>query len=217
MNITWKGQSCFQVVSQKSKTNPVTIVIDPFSEEIGLRGSFGQADIVLITHNHSDHNNAKGVSGDPFVIDGPGEYEVKEIYVQGIPSFHDGVEGKDHGLNTIYIVEAEDLRICHLGDIGQKELTEEQLDKIGDIDILMIPVGGNFSVDAKEAVKIMGQIEPRITIPMHYALPRLKMKLEGVDNFLKILGIKSIVPENKLSIKKKDISIEEAKIVVLKP
>jgi L-ascorbate metabolism protein UlaG (beta-lactamase superfamily) len=217
MNIIWKGQSCFQIVSQKSKTNFVTIVIDPFSEEIGLKTSFGQADVVLITHNHSDHNNAKAVSGTPFVIDGPGEYEVKEVYIQGIPSFHDSAEGKEHGLNTIYVIETEDLKICHLGDIGQKELTEDQLDKIGDVDVLMVPVGGNFTVDSKEAVKIISQIEPRITIPMHYELPKLKMKLEGVDNFLKILGIKSIVPENKLSIKKKDISLEEAKIVVLKP
>ena len=112
---------------------------------------------------------------------------------------------------------AEDLKLCHLGDLGQEELTEEQLEKIGEVDILMIPIGGTYTISAKEALKIMSQIEPRITIPMHYALPKLKIKLDGLDKFLKSLGIKSITPENKLSIKKKDISPEEAKIIVLKP
>ncbi len=216
MNITWKGQSCFQITTQKTKT-PVNITIDPFSPEIGLRPPSSPADIVLVTHDHQDHNNIKAVAGQPLIISGPGEYEIKEVYIQGIPSWHDSVEGKERGANTIYVIDAEDLRVCHLGDLGQKELTEEQLEKIGEVDILMIPVGGNFTISEKEAQKIMSQIEPKITIPMHYLIPKLKAKLDGVDKFLKSLGIKSMHPEPKLSIKKKDILPEEAKIVVLEP
>jgi L-ascorbate metabolism protein UlaG (beta-lactamase superfamily) len=216
MQIIWKGQSCFQITAQKAKT-PVNIVIDPFSPEIGLRPPSSAADIVLVTHDHSDHNNTKTIPGDPFIVSGPGEYEIKDVYITGIPSFHDLADGKEKGLNTIYVIDTESLRVCHLGDLGQKELTSEQLEKIGEIDILMIPVGGNTTISEKEAQKIMSQIEPKITIPMHYQIPKLKVKLDGVEGFLKSMGIKSVVPEAKLSIKKKDISAEEAKIIVLQP
>lgn len=217
MNIIWHGQSCFQITTQKLKNNQVNIVIDPYSEDIGLRVPSLEADILLITHNHHDHNNVKAISGNPFLASGPGEYEIKDVYIEGISSWHDSAEGKERGENTIYTIEAEDLRLCHLGDLGQKELTEEQLEKIGDIDILMIPVGGNYTISVKEALKIMSQIEPKITIPMHYQIPKLKLKLDGADKFLRSLGIKSIEPQPKLSIKKKDISPEEAKILILKP
>ena len=188
MQIIWKGQSCFQIVTQKIKNNQTNIVIDPFSPEIGLRPPSQEADIVLVTHGHSDHNNVKLISGTPFLIEGPGEYEIKDIYIQGIASWHDDSQGKERGANTIYVIEAEDLRVCHLGDLGQKELNEEQLEKIGEIDVLMVPVGGIFTISAKEALKIMTQIEPKITVPMHYQIPKLKIKLDGVDKFLKSLG-----------------------------
>jgi len=217
MQIIWKGQSCFQITSSEGKNNHVNIVIDPFDETIGLRLPKLEADIVLTTHDHGDHNNVKAVSGSPFLIEGPGEYEIKEVYIEGLSSFHDDSSGKEKGLNTIYTIEAEDIRICHLGDLGQKELTPEQLEKIGEIDILMIPVGGVYTIGVKEAVRIMSQIEPNIIIPMHYQIPKLKLKLDGVDKFLKTMGIKSISPLPKLSIKKKDILSEEAKIVILQP
>ena len=217
MTIIWHGQSCFQITARRNKDEETRLIIDPFSEEIGLKLPKLEADLLLVTHSHYDHNNLKAVSGAPLLINSPGEYEVKKVFIQGIPSWHDNKEGQERGPNTIYIMEAEDLRLCHLGDFGQKELTEEQLEKIGDIDILMIPVGGVYTISAKEALKIMSQIEPRITIPMHYQIPKLKVKLEGLEKFLKALGIKSIEPQNKLSIKKKDISPEEAKIIVLQP
>lgn len=243
MNIIWHGQSCFEIIttpiknSQTSLLSPgakatggqVKIVIDAFSEEIGLKLPKLEADILLISHSHYDHNNLKAVSGtssqiseksgraNPFLISGPGEYEIKGIFVQGIDSWHDQKGGLERGSNTIYTIFAEDLKLCHLGDLGQKELTDEQLEKIGEIDILMIPVGGVFTISAKEAIKIMSQIEPKITIPMHYQVPKLKIKLDGVDKFLKSLGIKKLEPLAKLSIKKKDLSVEEAKIVLLKP
>jgi len=217
MNIFWHGQSCFQIISSQGKNNHVNIVIDPYSEDIGLKVSKLEADIVLITHNHHDHNNVKAVGGNPFLVSGPGEYEIKEVFIQGIPAFHDSSSGKERGVNTIYTIEAEELRLCHLGDLGQKELTPEQIDKIGQVDILMIPVGGIYTISAKEAVKIMSQIEPNIIIPMHYQLPKLKLKLDGLDKFLKTMGIKKLDSLPKLSIKKKDVLSEEAKIIVLNP
>lgn len=216
MNITWKGQSCFQISAVNQSKNPVNIVIDPFSEEIGLKLPKMEADVVLVSHQHKDHNNVKAIEGAPFVINEPGEYERKEIYIQGIPSEHD-ISGKEKTLNTIFTVEVEDLRICHLGDLGQKELTPDQVEKIGNVDILMIPVGGVYTIEAKEALQIMAQLEPNITIPMHYALPKLQPKLDGVDNFLKAAGVKSVVPIPKFSIKKKEITADEAKIIVLMP
>jgi len=137
------------------------------------------------------------------------------VFIEGIPAFHDDKEGKERGLDTIYTIEAEEMRICHLGDFGQKELTPEQLEKIGDIDILMIPVGGVFTIDAKEASKVIAQIEPRIVIPMHYSVPKLKIKLDGIEPFLKEMGRKSVEPQEKLLVKKKDLIEEETKIVVL--
>ena len=206
-----------QLIFSFQKDSQIKIVIDPFEESIGLKTPELEADILLITHQHPDHNNQKIVKGNYFLIDGPGEYEVKSIFFYGIPSFHDSNQGKEKGGNTIYTIEAEDLKICHLGDLGQKELTDEQLEKIGEVDILMIPVGGVDTISSKEALHIMSQIEPKITIPIHYALPKLKGKLEPVDKFLKALGIKSLEPLKKLSVKKKDLSSEEAKIIVLKP
>lgn len=216
MQITWFGQSCFQITASRSRGETVDVVIDPFSEEIGLKLPKMTADVLLVTHDHYDHNNKNAVGGNPLLFDTPGEYEAKKVFVRGIPSFHDNKEGKEKGPNIIYTVEVEELRICHLGDLGQAELTPDQLEKIGDIDILMVPVGGEFTLSAKEAMKVMSQIEPRITIPMHYSVPKLKIKLESVDDFLKMAGIKKIEPENKLSIKKKDILPDEAKIIVLK-
>ncbi len=217
MTLNWYGQSCFQISSSRGKDNHLSIIIDPFEESIGLKLPRKlQADIVLVTHNHPDHNNVKAVSGSPFAINGPGEYDIKGVLVQGIQSFHDNSQGKERGNSVIYTLETEEIRLCHLGDLGQKELSSEQLEQIGEIDILMIPVGGIYTINAAEAIKIISQIEPKITIPMHYQIPNLKIRLDRIDNFLKQLGIKKLEPLPKLTIKKKDISAEEAKIIVLK-
>jgi L-ascorbate metabolism protein UlaG (beta-lactamase superfamily) len=217
MQIFWKGHSCFQILTNVNRGNQVKIVIDPFSEKIGLKLPKLEADILLISHEHYDHNNKKGVLGNPFLIEGPGEYEVKGVYIEGIQSFHDQKGGEERGQNTIYTIEAEEMKICHLGDLGQKKLTDEQLEKIGDVDVLMIPIGGVYTISAKEAIEILAQIEPKITIPMHYSIPKLNIKLDSLEKFLKSLGIKKLEPLPKLTIKKRDLSPEEAKIVVLNP
>jgi L-ascorbate metabolism protein UlaG (beta-lactamase superfamily) len=217
--IYWAGQSCFQISVSNSKDHSADVVIDPFNEEaVGFKLPNLSADIALVTHNHKDHDNVKDLKGEPFVIEGAGEYEVKGVFVHGIPSFHDDKSGKDKGQNTIYVIEAEDMRFCHLGDLGQKELTDDQLEKIGQIDILMIPVGGEgYTISSSEAPKIIGQIEPKIVIPMHFALPKLKFKLDDVSKFLKAMG-KTATPQDKYSIKQKDLPKEGAtEIIVLQP
>ncbi len=215
--IQWAGQACFQISVSHGKDHEAKIVIDPFSD-IGLKIPSFDADILLVTHAHPDHNNIGAVKGNPFLIDHPGEYEVKGVFVQGIPSFHDDKGGKERGANVIYTFEAEDMRFCHLGDFGQKELTDEQLEKIGTVDVLMIPVGGTFTIDSSEAQKVIGQIEPKVVVPMHYQLPKLKFTLDGVDKFLKAMGKNSIEPQDKLVIKASALPKEGAmEIVVLNP
>lgn len=207
MQIIWHGQFCFQIIaSSKGKNNLVTIVIDLFDETSGLRVPKLTADIFLSTHNNI---NTKAILGSPFVVDGPGEYEIKNVFIQGIDS--------EFNSNTIYIVEVEGIRVCHLGNLTQKELTTEQIEEIGNVDILMVPIGGFNVISAKEAVGIIAQIEPKIIIPMYFQLPKLKSNLDNLDKFLKLTGTKAVDSQNKLLIKKGDLPAEESKIVILNP
>lgn len=215
--IQWAGQSCFQISVSNSKEHSADIVIDPFDDSLGLKVPNFSADIALVTHEHHDHNNIKALKGDPFLITGPGEYEVKGVFVQGIESFHDEEEGKKRGKNTIYVIEAEGIRFCHLGDLGQKQLTDEQLEQIDSVDVLMIPVGGTYTIDSTGASKIISQIEPLIVIPMHYDLPKLKEKLDGVDRFLKTMGKNKIEPADKLTVKANALPKDTMEIVILNP
>ncbi len=217
MKIIWHGQSLFEIIAKPKQNNEIKIIIDPFDESLGLRVPKLEANILLVSHNHHDHSNVKAVSGSPFLIEGPGEYEVKGIYIKGIPAFHDNSLGKERGKVTIFTIEAEEIKICHLSDFGQAELTEQQLEEIGEVNVLMIPVGGVYTIGSKEASRIINQIEPQIIIPMHYQIPKLKYKFEGLDKFLKVMGIKNPEHLNKLSIKKRDISEEKTKVMVLKP
>lgn len=215
--IIWAGQSCFQIIISNSKNHSTSVVIDPFDETIGLKVPRFSADILFVTHGHYDHNNVKAIKGEPFLIKGPGEYEIKGVFIKGIPSFHDDVQGKERGENTIYTIEDEDIKICHLGDLGQKQLTDEQLEKIGSVDVLMIPTGGTYTISSQEAQKIISQVEPKIIIPMHYQLPKLKLKLESLSKFLKVMGRNSIEPQNSFSVKSTSLPKEGMEIVVLKP
>ncbi len=204
MNINWYGQTCFRINSQIRKGKAVDLLIDPFFDK-GARGPKLDTDILMITQN-----GTKIPSGNYFSISGPGEYDIKGIYITGIEAEKEG------GKTTIYTIETEDIRLCHLGSLGQ-ELTSEQLEIIDEVDILLIPVGGGDSLDTKKAVKVMSQIEPRIVIPMYYRIPKIKTKLDKVDVFLKEVGIKSLEALPKLNIKNKDLPKEdEAKIIVLK-
>lgn len=213
MNIIWHGQACFTLQSQEQK-----VVIDPFDKSIGLKVPNLEASLVLVTHPHKDHNFVSSVLGDPFIIDGPGEYEHQGIRVFGIDSYHDNKEGSERGMNTIYSIEFENLKIVHLGDLGQAQLTESQVTQLANVDVLMVPVGGVYTIDGKDAVSIVNQIQPRMVIPMHYKLPSLKIDLQDASSFLEGMGAKDVSAQDKLSVKKKALSEEEARteVVLLK-
>ena len=214
MNITWYGQSCFKI-----QNKDIILITDPFHKSIGLRPPYGSADIVTISHDHFDHNNYSVIKDDPFIIDSAGEFEIKKIIIKGIDSYYDNKEGKERGGNIIYTMEMDEIRICHLGDLEQNALVNGQLEKIGQVDILFIPVGGIFTIDWKSASAIISQIEPRVIIPMHYRIPGVKgslLKLDGVDKFCKDRGVSSKDTVDKFSVKKKDLPQEESKVVVMK-
>lgn len=210
--ITWYGAACFKIQSGQ-----LTVAIDPFDKSIGLTPPKFEAQLVLVTHDHADHNNTKTIKGDPFVIDGPGEYEHQGVRVQGIAAYHDDKEGAERGLNTLYIVQLEDIRIVHLGDVGQQKLTDEQLEALGSVDVLLIPVGGIYTIGGTQALEIVNQVEPKIVIPMHYKVKGLKVKLEDVMGFLKEIGQPNVAPQEKLTVKKKDLQQERTEVVVMKP
>jgi len=214
MTISWYGHSCFKITNQGGH---LTIITDPFDKNIGLKPPRASADIVTVSHQHNDHNNIKAISGEPFIIDGPGEYEIKGIRIIGCSSFHDKEQGQKRGLNTIYLIEVDKIRLCHLGDFGEKQLSDEQLEAIGPVDILIMPIGGVYTIGAAEAVKAAEQIEPHLIIPMHYKLSGLKIDLAGLEEFLKELGLNKKPAIEKLTIRKKDLVGKEMEVVVMKP
>ncbi len=208
MDINWYGQSCF-----KLKGKNASVVIDPYEpEKVGMKKLRVSGDILAISHQHEDHNNKEAVEGEPFVIEGPGEYEVKGVTVHGIQTFHDAKDGKERGTNIVYTVELDGVTVCHLGDLGH-ELNTAQLEAIGDVDILLIPVGGVYTIDAAAAVKVIAQIEPHVVIPMHYKISDA-LPLGTLDEFLKVYGKGKVDPLPKYSISKDKVP-EGEEVVVL--
>lgn len=212
MYITYIGHSCFKI-QDKIGSDGVTIITDPFDKSIGLKVPDSQADIVLVSHQHADHNYVKAISGKPFIITTAGEYEIKDVSIEGIDTFHDNSSGKERGNNIAYRINIEGINIVHLGDLGHL-LDAKQLEKLSGADILLIPVGGIYTIDAKKAVEVISQIEPRIVIPMHYKVSGLTVEIDGVDKFIKELGIKPVY-EEKLKISKKDLPVEDMELVIL--
>lgn len=191
MEISYLGHSCFRV-----KTKTGVVVMDPYGNIGSLKMPTVSADIVTLSHQHSDHNNAAAVSGtarrpQPFVIQEPGEYEVEGISVFGYPTYHDAKEGAERGANTIYVVQAEGLRVLHLGDLGHP-LSEKLVDELDTVDVLMVPVGGFYTIDAKQAGDVAAQIEPTYVLPMHYRTDRHDEKtfgeVGGVETFVAAYG-----------------------------
>lgn len=216
MVITWYGLSCFKISSGN-----LTVVTDPFSKNVGLTPPRMQTDIVLISNiQHSAYNNQESLRGEnTFVVDGPGELDVKGLFVHGIAAQGE-TKNKANGFDftTIYTIYMEDIRLGFLGSLKQKELSDQQLEELGEIDILFAPVGGKTVCDAEESVTIVNQIEPKIVIPMHYAQKGLKINLDKVEQFLKEMATKTAAAE-KLTIKKSNLAEqgESTQVVVLLP
>jgi len=212
MILTWLGHSCFKM-QDKTGSDGVTVITDPFDKETGLKLPNYEADIVTVSHDHHDHNNVSALRGNPFVINCAGEYDVKNILIEGIDSYHDSNNGSDRGSNLIFRFEIDDISVVHLGDLGQV-LDSTQLEKLAGTDILLIPVGGKYTLDAQKAVEVIAQVEPRIVIPMHYKTSDLKIDIEGVDKFIKEIGLTPSY-EEKLKISKKDLPQEDMELVIL--
>lgn len=212
MIITWQGHSCFKL-QDKVGPDGITLITDPFNKEIGLKPPNCEANIVTVSHDHEDHNNVGTLRGNPFIIDCAGEFDVKGVFVEGIDSHHDDKEGALRGKNIIYRIEIDDISVVHLGDLGAV-LTDAQLEKLAGTDILLIPVGGKYTLDAKLAVEVISQLEPRIVIPMHYKTDDLKLDVDPVEKFIKELSIEP-TREDKLKISKKDLPQEDMELVIL--
>lgn len=214
VDIWFHGQACVRV-----KGKGATLVFDPYEGNFtGLKPLKLESDIVCISHGHQDHNNMASVKGTgekpPFVILGPGEYEISGVNIVGVDSFHDDNQGGERGHNTIYQVTVDEINIVHLGDLGQKKLTQAQIEDLSGCDVLFIPVGGVYTIEAKDAPDIISQLEPRIVVPIHYKLPGLKFDLAEVSDFLKVMGKENIELAAKLSVSR-DRLPEELEVTVL--
>ena len=207
MEISWLGHSCFQLRGKN-----VTLITDPFSPQLGHSLGKISAPIVTISHNHPGHNFAGGVDGDPRIVRGPGEYEISDVLITGVASYHDNKHGQELGRNTIYIIHIDDLIICHLGDLGHI-LQEEQLEEVADADMLLVPIGGQHTINAAQAAEVISQVEPHIVIPMHYS-PPIGDVPNPLDKFCREMGIEAINPQPKLSITRSALPAE-TQVVIL--
>ena len=207
MEISWLGHSCFQLRGKN-----VTLITDPFSPQLGHSLGKISAPIVTISHNHPGHNYADGIGGDPRIVRGPGEYEISDVLITGVASYHDDKHGQQLGRNTIYIIHMDDLIICHLGDLGHV-LQEEQLEEVADADMLLVPIGGQHTINAAQAAEVISQVEPHIVIPMHYSPPTGDAP-NPLDKFCREMGIEAINPQTKLSITHSTLPAE-TQVVIL--
>jgi len=194
MEITWLGHSCF-LISGKEKT----IVTDPCHPDLGYRLGELEADIVTLSHFHPGHSYIEGIVNDPRQVKSPGEYEIGGTFITGVASFHDNKKGDLRGKNTIYIIETDDITLCHLGDLGHP-LGPHSIEEIGDVDILFLPVGEVSTMPVDTAVEIVRQLEPPIVIPMHYKTETFTGDLSPVDKFLDKMRIRELEARPKLSI-----------------
>lgn len=193
MDIIYLGHSSFRI-----KGKGMTIVTDPYdSAKVGLKYPKVEANIVTISHDHADHNFPSQIEGSPKIISGPGEYEIGGVSIFGIPSYHDDKQGQERGQNTIYSLTVDSINLCHLGDLGHK-LSQDQIEQIGNIDILFVPVGGVYTINASQAGDVVSSLEPKIAIPMHFKVPGLSYELGSVEDFIKELGVEPI-RDSKLS------------------
>lgn len=206
MELSWLGHACFRV-----KNRDITVILDPYGAQAGTAGagsrSFGEADVVTISHDHPTHSNVGAVAGRPRVISGPGEYEVAGVLITGIRTFHDDKKGAERGKNTAYVIEMDELRVCHLGDLGHVP-TANQAEELSGAEVLLIPVGGGTTIDAEAAAEVISLLEPRIVVPMHFRTDAASEQLEPLDRFLKQMGVGVTQPVARLTVTKTGLPLE---------
>ncbi len=194
MEIVWLGHSCFRIRAREA-----TVITDPCPPSTGYATDKPTADIITLSHAHDDHTYVKAVAGKPTVIDSAGEYEISGAFLTAIPTYHDEERGGERGQNLVFVIEMEGIKICHLGDLGHAPTADQAEDMTG-ADVLMIPVGGDSTIDGAKAAEIVPMLDARIIIPMHYKTPVAKGKLEPADRFLKELQATAVQTQPKLSI-----------------
>lgn len=208
MEIVWLGHSCFRIRGREA-----TIVTDPFDRTLGYPVKKLTANIVTVSHPHPQHSFLEDVAGSPKVISRPGEYEIANVFINGIATFHDADGGEHRGKNTVYLVQIEEVSICHLGDLGHVP-TAEQIEQMSDTDILMVPVGGGATIGAAAAVEIISLLQPKLVIPMHFKTEVVKMDLEPLEHFLKEMGLKEVVTQPKLNVSKSGLPADTSVVVL---
>jgi L-ascorbate metabolism protein UlaG (beta-lactamase superfamily) len=209
-DIQYLGHSCFRLRGRDG-----IVLCDPFDRSVGFDMGKPTAHIVTISHQHPDHANlaaVKPMREKVFAIEGPGEYEVGGVMIAGVRTYHDKSKGAEMGFNTAYVFHMDDVVFCHLGDLGH-ELTTHQLDEIGNVDVLFIPVGGGETIGPAEAISVISQIEPRIVVPMHYTTP------DQLEKFTHEVGLKEVTAEDKLSVTPANLPAEgeQTKFVIMRP
>jgi L-ascorbate metabolism protein UlaG (beta-lactamase superfamily) len=210
MEITWLGHSCFRLRGKEA-----AVVTDPCDKTTGYSIGRPQADVVTVSHDHAAHNQTGAVAGTPRVVQGPGEFEISGVLITGIPTFHDAKKGEELGKNVAYVIEIDDVRICHLGDLGHVP-TSEQAEELSGVDILLAPVGGGTTLDATAAAETVSLLGPKLVIPMHYKTASSKGELQPVDRFLKEMAAGEPERQPKLSVTPSTLPAE-TKVLVLEP
>ena len=201
MDISWLGHSCFRI-----KGAQATIITDPYSPDLGYSLGKPTARIVTVSHQHPGHSYVQGIGGEPRLVMGPGEYEISGVLIIGMTTFHDGEEGRKRGKNAAYLMEVDEVSVCHLGDLGHV-LTARQVEELENVDVLLLPVGGISTINAPMAAEVVRQLEPKVVVPMHYKTEALNWELEPVDRFLKEMGVKEVNSTPKLSFTKANLPI----------
>jgi L-ascorbate metabolism protein UlaG (beta-lactamase superfamily) len=211
MRIKWLGHSCFKISSK----NGIRIVTDPFDDNLGYRIPSVETDIVTVSHGHYDHNFVDCLNGDFEVIDKVGDFNVKGIPIRGVHTFHDEEEGAKRGGNIVYTFVVDDIKICHLGDLGHL-LTPSQLEMIGDVDVLLIPVGGVYTIAAAQAVEVIKQLKPAVVVPMHYKTKALRLNVDPVEGFEQLMGKAEKPTQQVVEIKKDELDKNNLKVYILR-
>ena len=199
MDISWLGHSCFRI-----RGSHAIVITDPYSPDLGYSLGKPNAGIVTVSHDHPGHSYTQGIGGEPRLVTGPGEYEIGGVLIIGVATFHDGDRGRKRGKNTAYLMEIDEISVCHLGDLGHV-LTAEQVEELDNVDVLLLPVGGVSTINAPMAAEVVRQLEPKIVVPMHYKTSALSRELEPVEKFLKEIGVKQVTPQPKLSLTKSSL------------
>lgn len=211
MKIKWLGHSCFKIKSRSG----IRIVTDPFDDNVGYKLPAVETDIVTISHGHYDHNFVDCVKGDFEVVSKVGNFYLKDIPITGIHTYHDDEQGAKRGSNIVYTFEVDGLKLCHLGDLGHV-LSPSQVEMIGKVDVLLIPVGGVYTINFEGALNVVQQLNPSVVIPMHYKTSALKFNLDAVESFTS--NFESVVrPTSQVfEINKEDINFDKPRLYILK-